>query len=158
MRMRCRSSSRMDGPARPSSSLKIIDPLTNPTAHGASASDAFHLVIPSMPGYGFSGKPTTTGWDTVRIARAWVELMKRLGYTRFVAQGGDWGALIVDLMGVQSTPGIDRHSHQHAWCCSTRRFKGGPDRRPGAIRSLRRGKTRVRAAERLFCERCSLRT
>ena len=76
--------------------LKIIDPLTNPTAHGASASDAFHLVIPSMPGYGFSGKPTTTGWDPDRIARAWVVLMKRLGYTRFVAQGGDWGALIVD--------------------------------------------------------------
>jgi pimeloyl-ACP methyl ester carboxylesterase len=80
--------------------LKIIDPLTNPTAHGASASDAFHLVIPSMPGYGFSGKPTTTGWDPTRIARAWVVLMKRLGYTRFVAQGGDWGALITDLMGV----------------------------------------------------------
>jgi len=72
--------------------LKIIDPLTNPTAHGAPASDAFHLVIPSMPGYGFSGKPTTTGWDPARIARAWVVLMKRLGYTRFVAQGGDWGS------------------------------------------------------------------
>ena len=70
----------------------------------ASASDAFHLVIPSMPGYGFSGKPTTTGWDPERIARAWVVLMKRLGYTRFVAQGGDWGALIVDLMGVQAPP------------------------------------------------------
>ena len=73
--------------------MKIIDPLTNPTAHGASASDAFHLVIPSMPGYGFSGKPTTTGWDPIRIARAWTVLMKRLGYTRFVAQGGDWGML-----------------------------------------------------------------
>ena len=84
--------------------LKIIDPLTNPTAHGASASDAFHLVIPSMPGYGFSGKPTTTGWDPARIARAWVVLMKRLGYTRFVAQGGDWGALIVDMMGAQAPP------------------------------------------------------
>ena len=84
--------------------LKIIDPLTNPTAHGASASDAFHLVIPSMPGYGFSGKPTTTGWGPERIARAWVALMKRLGYTKFVAQGGDWGALIVDLMGVQAPP------------------------------------------------------
>jgi Epoxide hydrolase N terminus len=79
--------------------LKIIDPLTNPTAHGANASDAFHLVIPSMPGYGFSGKPTTTGWDAVRIARAWTVLMKRLGYTRFVAQGGDWGAVVVDQMG-----------------------------------------------------------
>jgi pimeloyl-ACP methyl ester carboxylesterase len=84
--------------------LKIIDPLTNPTAHGASASDAFHLVIPSMPGYGFSGKPTTTGWGPERIARAWTVLMKRLGYTKFVAQGGDWGAVIVDLMGVQAPP------------------------------------------------------
>jgi pimeloyl-ACP methyl ester carboxylesterase len=84
--------------------LKIVDPLINPTAHRASASDAFHLVIPSMPGYGFSGKPTTTGWGPERIARAWVVLMKRLGYTRFVAQGGDWGALVVDLMGVQAAP------------------------------------------------------
>jgi pimeloyl-ACP methyl ester carboxylesterase len=84
--------------------MKIIDPLTNPTAHGASASDAFHLVIPSMPGYGFSGKPTTTGWDPVRIARAWVVLMNRLGYTKYVAQGGDWGAIVVDMMGVQAPP------------------------------------------------------
>jgi Epoxide hydrolase N terminus len=82
--------------------LKIIDPLTNPTAHGASASDAFHVVIPEMPGYGFSGKPTTTGWGPERIARAWTVLMKRLGYTKFVAQGGDWGALVVDQMGVQA--------------------------------------------------------
>ncbi|HKC51683.1 MAG TPA: epoxide hydrolase, partial [Myxococcota bacterium] len=84
--------------------LKIIDPLVDPTAHGASASDAFHLVIPSMPGYGFSGKPTTTGWDAPRIARAWNVLMKRLGYSRYVAQGGDWGALITDLMGAQAAP------------------------------------------------------
>jgi pimeloyl-ACP methyl ester carboxylesterase len=84
--------------------LKIIDPLTNPTAHGGSVSDAFHVVIPSMPGYGFSGKPTTTGWDPARIARAWVVLMKRLGYTQFVAQGGDWGALVVDMMGVEAPP------------------------------------------------------
>jgi pimeloyl-ACP methyl ester carboxylesterase len=84
--------------------MKIIEPLTNPTAHGASASDAFHLVIPSMPGYGFSGKPTAPGWDPDRIARAWVVLMKRLGYTKFVAQGGDWGAVITDLMGVQAAP------------------------------------------------------
>jgi pimeloyl-ACP methyl ester carboxylesterase len=84
--------------------MKIIDPLTNPTAHGGNASDAFHLVIPSLPGYGYSGKPTTTGWDPVHIARAWVVLMKRLGYTRFVAQGGDWGAVIVDQMGVQAAP------------------------------------------------------
>jgi pimeloyl-ACP methyl ester carboxylesterase len=84
--------------------LKIIDPLTNPTGHGASASDAFHVVIPSMPGYGFSAKPTTPGWDPARIARAWVVLMKRLGYTQFVAQGGDWGAIITDLMGQQAPP------------------------------------------------------
>jgi pimeloyl-ACP methyl ester carboxylesterase len=93
--------------------MKIIDPLTNPTAHGASASDAFHLVIPSMPGYGFSGKPTTTGWDPVRIARAWTVLMKRLGYTRFVAQGGDWGGVVVDQMGVQAPPElIGIHTNQ----------------------------------------------
>jgi pimeloyl-ACP methyl ester carboxylesterase len=84
--------------------LKIIDPLTNPTAHGGSASDAFDVVVPSMPGYGYSGKPTAPGWDPVRIARAWVVLMKRLGYTRFVAQGGDWGAVVVDMMGVQAPP------------------------------------------------------
>jgi pimeloyl-ACP methyl ester carboxylesterase len=84
--------------------LKIIDPLTNPTAHGGSASDAFHLVIPSLPGYGFSGKPTATGWDPSRIAHAWTVLMKRLGYTRFAAQGGDWGAMVADVMGTQKPP------------------------------------------------------
>ncbi len=78
--------------------LKIIDPLTNPTAHGGSASDAFDVVIPSLPGYGFSGKPTMTGWDPIRIARAWIVLMKRLGYTRFVAQGGDWGNAVTEQM------------------------------------------------------------
>jgi pimeloyl-ACP methyl ester carboxylesterase len=86
--------------------LKIIDPLTNPTAHGGTASDAFHVVIPSMPGYGFSGKPTATGWDPARIARAWDELMTRLGYERYVAQGGDWGAVVVDQMGLQAPPGL----------------------------------------------------
>src|SRR6185437_9219508 len=86
--------------------LKIVDPLTNPTAHGGSASDAFHVVIPSMPGYGFSGKPTTTGWDPAHIARAWDGLMKRLGYKRYVAQGGDWGAVVVDQMGVQAPAGL----------------------------------------------------
>jgi len=86
------------------SMLKIIDPLTNPTAHGASASDAFHLVIPSLPGYGFSGKPATTGWGPDRIASAWAVLMKRLGYTRYVAQGGDWGAIITDVMATQGYP------------------------------------------------------
>jgi pimeloyl-ACP methyl ester carboxylesterase len=82
--------------------LKIIEPLTNPTAHGGNASDAFHLVIPSMPGYGFSGKPTTTGWGPERIARAWTTLMRRLGYKHFVAQGGDWGSVVTDLLGVQA--------------------------------------------------------
>ena len=86
--------------------MKIIDPLTNPTANGGSASDAFHIVIPHMPGYGFSGKPTTTGWDVEHIARAWDVLMKRLGYTRYVAQGGDWGAVVVDQMGVQAPSGL----------------------------------------------------
>jgi pimeloyl-ACP methyl ester carboxylesterase len=84
--------------------LKIIDPLTNPTAHGASASDAFDVVIPSLPGYGFSGKPTTTGWDPIRTARAWTVLMKRLGYTRFVAQGGDWGNAVTEQMALQAPP------------------------------------------------------
>jgi pimeloyl-ACP methyl ester carboxylesterase len=86
--------------------LKIIDPLTNPTAHGASASDAFHLVIPSLPGYGFSGKPTTTGWDPDRIARAWAELMRRLGYSRYFAQGGDWGAPVSSAMARQAAAGL----------------------------------------------------
>jgi len=84
--------------------LKIIDPLTNPMAHGGKASDAFHVVIPNMPGYGYSGKPTTTGWGPERIARAWATLMKRLGYNRYVAQGGDWGAIVVDLMATQGHP------------------------------------------------------
>lgn len=86
--------------------LKIIDPLTDPTAFGGTAADAFDVVIPSMPGYGFSGKPTSTGWGPERIARAWDVLMKRLGYTRYVAQGGDWGAVIVDLMGAQAPTGL----------------------------------------------------
>ncbi len=84
--------------------LKIIEPLTNPTAHGASAADAFDVVIPSLPGYGFSGKPTTTGWDPIRIARAWIVLMKRLGYTRYVAQGGDWGNAVTEQMALQKPP------------------------------------------------------
>jgi pimeloyl-ACP methyl ester carboxylesterase len=84
--------------------LKIIDPLTNPTAHGAGASDAFHLVIPSMPGYGFSARPTATGWDPQRIARAWTVLMKRLGYSRYVAQGGDWGNAVTEQMALLAPP------------------------------------------------------
>jgi len=86
--------------------LKIIEPLTDPTAHGASAADAFHVVIPSMPGYGFSGKPTGTGWGPERMGRAWAELMTRLGYTHYVAQGGDWGAFVVDQMGLQAPEGL----------------------------------------------------
>ena len=86
--------------------LKIIEPLTDPTAHGGNAEDAFHLVIPSMPGYGFSEKPTAAGWGPERIASAWATLMSRLGYERYVAQGGDWGALITDFMGVQAPRGL----------------------------------------------------
>jgi pimeloyl-ACP methyl ester carboxylesterase len=86
--------------------LKIIERLTDPTAHGGSAEDAFHVVVPSMPGYGFSGKPTATGWGPERMGRAWAELMQRLGYTHYVAQGGDWGAFVVDQMGVQAPDGL----------------------------------------------------
>ena len=86
--------------------LKIIDPLTNPTAHGGSVTDAFDLVIPSLPGYGFSGKPTAPGWTPVRIARAWATLMQRLGYTRYVAQGGDWGNAVSETMALQQPPGL----------------------------------------------------
>jgi pimeloyl-ACP methyl ester carboxylesterase len=84
--------------------LNVVGPLADPTAYGGSAADAFDVVVPSMPGYGFSGKPTTTGWDPVRIARAWIVLMRGLGYTRFVAQGGDWGAQITDVMGAEAPP------------------------------------------------------
>ncbi len=86
--------------------MKIIGPLTDPTAFGGRAEDAFDVVIPSMPGYGYSGRPATTGWDVPHIARAWDVLMKRLGYTKYVAQGGDWGAMVVDLMGVQAPEGL----------------------------------------------------
>jgi len=86
--------------------LKIIEPLTNPTAHGGTAADAFHVVIPSLPGYGFSGKPTASGWGPEHVAQAWDVLMKRLGYTGYVAQGGDWGAVITELMGAQAPKGL----------------------------------------------------
>ena len=119
--------------------LKIIDPLTNPTAHGASASDAFHLVIPSLPGYGFSGQPTTTGWDPARIARAWVVLMQRLGYTKFVAQGGDLGSVVDDVMAEQAPPELlGIHTNFPATV---------PSRQSPDIRSLTRRNTRVPAAE-----------
>lgn len=86
--------------------LKIVEPLTDPTAYGGTEADAFHVVIPSMPGYGFSGKPATTGWDAPRIARAWAVLMERLGYDRYVAQGGDWGAIVTDQLAVLEPPGL----------------------------------------------------
>jgi pimeloyl-ACP methyl ester carboxylesterase len=86
--------------------LKIIDPLTNPTAHGGKAEEAFDVVIPSLPGYGYSGKPTMTGWDPIRTARAWVELMKRLGYTKYVAQGGDWGNAVTEQMALLAPSGL----------------------------------------------------
>src|SRR5207253_9640929 len=86
--------------------MKIIEPLTNPTARGGTAADAFHLVIPSLPGYGFSGKPTKQGWNPPSIARAWATLMQRLGYTRYVAQGGDWGNAVTEHMAVQQPPGL----------------------------------------------------
>ena len=86
--------------------MKVIDPLTNPTAHGGSAADCFDVVIPSLPGYGFSGKPTAPGWTPVTIARAWATLMQRLGYTRYVAQGGDWGNAVSEVMALQQPPGL----------------------------------------------------
>jgi pimeloyl-ACP methyl ester carboxylesterase len=86
--------------------LETVGPLTDPTSHGGTAGDAFHLVLPSLPGYGFSGEPTQLGWDSGRIARAWAELMKRLGYTRYVAQGGDVGASVTDAMGRQAPDGL----------------------------------------------------
>jgi pimeloyl-ACP methyl ester carboxylesterase len=86
--------------------LKIIDPLTKPTEHGASAADAFHLVIPSLPGHGFSGKPTETGWNPIRIAKAWAVLMERLGYDRYVAQGGDWGNAVTEQLALLKPPGL----------------------------------------------------
>jgi hypothetical protein len=86
--------------------LKVIEPLTNPTAHGGTAADAFHVVVPSLPGYGFSGKPTAPGWNPVSIAKAWATLMQRLGYTKYVAQGGDWGNAISEVMALQQPSGL----------------------------------------------------
>ena len=134
--------------------LNVVGPLTDPTAYGGSAEDAFDVVIPSIPGYGLSGKPTTSGWGPERVASASVELMKRLGYTRFVAQGGDWGAVIVDLMGVQAPAGAARHPHQHAGRSAARdrepvRAGGRP---AGAGRALRRRAALLRAGRLRVCE------
>ena len=137
--------------------MKIVDLLTDPTAHGGSASDAFHVVIPNMPGYGFSGKPTTTGWDPARIGRAWVTLMKRLGYERFVAAGGDWGGVVVDVMaGGRDAPSAPEPAPPELLGIHTN-FPGvvPPEidqaaqiGSPAAVRSLRRRTTRDRAAGR----------
>jgi pimeloyl-ACP methyl ester carboxylesterase len=94
--------------------IKVVGPLTDPTAHGGRAEDAFDLVLPSMPGYGFSARPTSDGWNPDRIARAWDVLMKRLGYTRYVSQGGDWGSVVADVMARQAPAGTARHPRQHA--------------------------------------------
>ena len=118
--------------------LKLIEPLTNPTAHGGTAADAFDVVIPNMPGYGFSGKPTGTGWGPERIARAWVVLMQRLGYTKFVAQGGDWGAVVVDMMGILAPRSCSAFTPTSP--ASFRRHERAAFRRggPGAPRCSRR--------------------
>jgi pimeloyl-ACP methyl ester carboxylesterase len=137
--------------------LKTIGPLTDPTAHGASAEDAFDVVIPSLPGHGFSAKPTTTGWDPIRIARACVELMKRLGYTRYVAQGGDWGNAVTERMALLEPPGLLGHPHQHARHDPGRHREGAPVRRPAADRPVRRGAERVGSARLLLQARSGLR-
>ena len=103
--------------------MKIIGPLTDPVAYGGKAEDAFDVVIPSLPGHGFSGKPTTTGWEPVHIAKAWIELMKRLGYKKYVAQGGDWGNAVSETMALDCTSGIAGHPYQHACHRAGRYFK-----------------------------------
>ena len=123
--------------------LKVIDPLTDPTAHGGRAEDAFDLVIPSMPGYGFSGKPQATGWNPDHIARAWAVLMKRLGYTHYVAQGGDWGSVVADVMARQKPEGTAGYPHQYACDRTPGDREGSRLRRSGAGRTVSRGEGRV---------------
>ena len=135
--------------------LKVIDPLVNPTAHGGRAEDAFDLVLPSYPGYGFSGKPQATGWGPDHVARAFHELMLRLGYKQYVSQGGDWGAIISEVMAVQAPAGPARHSHQHAGHRAAERPEAHPQPRTGARQLLRRREDGVRRARVLLPERAS---
>ena len=133
--------------------IKIIGPLTDPTAHGGRAEDAFDVVIPSMPGYGFSGRPTGTGWGPDHIARAWAELMKRLGYTRYVAQGGDWGAPVSERDGAPGAGRLARHPHQLAGDGPARGRRGARRRRAGAGGTLRQGTRGIRRADSVPQER-----
>ena len=123
--------------------IKLIAPLTDPTAHGGKADDAFHVIIPSMPGYGFSAKPTSTGWGPERMGRAWAELMKRLGYTRYCGARRRLGCVCRRSDGFAGTSGTTCHPHQHACYRSRRSRQSAPGRRPAAIRSLSRGTARV---------------
>jgi pimeloyl-ACP methyl ester carboxylesterase len=132
--------------------MKIIGPLTDPTAYGGTAADAFHLVIPSLPGYGFSGKPTAPGWNPVTIAKAWATLMQRLGYTRYVAQGGDWGNAVSEVMALQQPPGLlGIHTNMAGHGASPtfqRRFRSrAAARRPHARRAKRVGPARLLPTE-----------
>ena len=138
--------------------LKIIDPLTNPTAHGGSASDAFHLVIPSLPGFGFSARPTTSGWGPERTASAWVVLMKRLGYTQFVAQGGDLGAGVCTAMAKHAPPELLGIHTNFPGTIPSDIARALQCRRPPAIRPIRRRKPRLRAAHHTVYEATRLRT
>ena len=137
--------------------LKIIEPLTDPTAHGASASDAFHLVIPSLPGHGFSPEPATLGWDPVRIAKAWLVLMERLGYDRFVAQGGDWGANVTQELALLAPARGDRNPHEHAGHRPGGHLGGGEVGREVAGGAFRRRAAGVRSTERFLRKASGLR-